>query len=148
MHSVWTICSPLYPIRPIWSRWFGVHGTETHTGASRQHEDRHLQIPSTDLLRKIQAVTFIRRPGAKNPPPPLQTKGQVCGRADILTSPSNSLTLQRQRLCLVTCSNSDGGSAAPCEPVLPEAAVGEAVSPTRLNAVAVTTHAETSAQII
>ncbi len=64
----------------------------------------HLQIHSTDLLLKIQAITFIRRLQPK--PSFLQTKGHVCGRADISTSLSNSLTPKAkimsrytQRLC-------------------------------------------------
>lgn len=121
MHSVRAICSPLYPIRPIWSRCIGAHAhtdtwaqkrTCTHRKCvrSQQHKDCHLQIHSTDWLLKIQAVTFIRRPEPKRFF--LQTKGQVCGRADISTSPSLTHSLQRQRLCLVTHGDSVSGSAA------------------------------------
>lgn len=125
MCSVRGVCSSLCPIRPIWIHCIAAH---THTDICKdtqahmyththKHRDCHLQIQSTNLLLKIQAATFIRRPQPK--PSFLQTKGHVCGVADISTSLSLTHSLQRQRLCLVTHRDSVSGSAAWCEPVLP-----------------------------
>lgn len=118
-------CAPLGPYGAILLVHQHTHTCTCMCVCSQQHRDCHLQIQSTDLLLKIQAVTFIRRPQPK--PSSLQTKGHVCGSADISTSLSLTHSLQRQRLCLVTHRDSVSGSAAWCEPVLPQAVVGEAV---------------------
>lgn len=87
---------------------------------SQQHKDCHLQIQSSNLLLKIQAVIFIRRQQPK--PSFLRTKGHVCGGADISTPLALTHSLQRQRLCLVTHRDSVSGSTAWYKPVLPQAA--------------------------
>lgn len=87
-------------------QWAHTHAhTRMHTSYVDARSDNkdccHLQIRSSDSLlkKKSPAVTFIG-----GPPEPkrssLQTKGQVCGGADISTSPSLTHSLQRQKDCI------------------------------------------------
>lgn len=134
MHSVWGICPSLRSIKPISSHCTGARAhkhVHQHSGAHVQRHTLtqnnvcansktkicHLEIQGANVPLKIQAVTFIRRPQPK--PSFFQTKGHVCGRADISTSLSLTHSLQRQRLCLVTHGDSVRSSTAWCEPVLP-----------------------------
>lgn len=131
MCSVRGVCSSLCPIRPIWSHCIGAH-TYTHVLHNVcAHSNTKIVIckcRALNLLLKNSSCNFYHAPAAKTFLPTFsQTKGHVCGRADISTSLSLTHSLQRQRLCLVTHRDSVRGSAAWCEPVLPEAAAGEDV---------------------
>lgn len=115
MHAMVALCPRLWPIRPIWRCCIGAHApvgthTCTHTHAhflcgrsQRQQGLLPFANPKQRLTslkkKKSPAVTFIG-----GPPEPkrssLQTKGQVCGGADISTSPSLTHSLQRQKDCI------------------------------------------------
>lgn len=113
MTTLYCMCIIWPPIKPMSSN---VHtDTEAKTHGLQLH-DGPLQITK----KKVQVLSCTEPDRSF-----LQAKGQVWRRSDI--SPSLTHPLQRQRLSLVTHSDSDSGSAAWCHPVLPSAVVGQTV---------------------